>query len=121
LANKISSEYAGTAFGPFLAELAREVAQDKETLEGLMRRLEIAQSPVKQTAGWVGEKLGRLKLSETMTGGQNLSMWRALIEISHSHTGLVTEELADLAQRAEKQRSGLEKYRLQLASQALTS
>lgn len=138
LANKISSEYAGTAFGPFLAELAREVAQDKETLEGLMRRLEIAQSPVKQTAGWVGEKLGRLKLSETMTGGQNLkcflefetlslgiegklSMWRALIEISHSHTGLVTEELADLVQRAEKQRSGLEKYRLQLAGQALTS
>jgi hypothetical protein len=36
LASKISSEYAGTRFGPFLAELARDIDQDKVTLEELM-------------------------------------------------------------------------------------
>lgn len=137
LASKISSEYVNTRFGPFLAELARDIEQDKVTLEGLMERLGIQRSPIKQTAGWIMEKISRLKLSDTMTGDQDLkrllefetlslgiegklSMWRALIEASDSYPKLAIIDLAGLAKRAESQRSTLEDHRLQVANAALT-
>lgn len=137
LVSKISSEYADTPFGPFLAELAREIEQDKVTLEGLTERLGIQQNPIKQAASWIGEKASRLKLSETMTGDQNLkrllefemlglgiegklSMWRALMEVSDSYAELAAIDLAKLAKRAESQRSNLEAHRLQVAKEALT-
>ncbi len=138
LANKISSEYATATFGPFLADLARDIEQDKATLEGLMERLGIAQSPSKQAAGWITEKVTRLKLSDTMTGDQDLkrllefetlslgiegkaSMWRSLIEVSGSHAELAAIDLARLVKRAETQRANLEDYRLQAAHGALTA
>ncbi|MDQ3760459.1 MAG: hypothetical protein M3460_01760 [Actinomycetota bacterium] len=137
LANKISSEYANTRFGPFLAELAHDIEQDKATLEGLMERLGIQQSPIKQVTSWIGEKISRLKLSETMTGDQDLkrlleletlslgvegklSMWRALIAVRDAHPELAATDLARLAKRAESQLSILEDHRLQAASGALT-
>ncbi|MDQ4011590.1 MAG: hypothetical protein M3228_13060 [Actinomycetota bacterium] len=137
LASKISSDYARTQFGPFLAELARDVEQDRATLEGLMERLGIQQSAIKQGASWIAEKVSRLKLSETVTGDQNLkrflefetlslgiegklSLWRALIEIRESHAELAVTDLVRLAKRAESQRSNLEDHRLQVAHAALT-
>ncbi|HKR48709.1 MAG TPA: hypothetical protein VJT72_03850 [Pseudonocardiaceae bacterium] len=137
LANKISSEYADAPFGPFLAELAREIEQDKVTLEGFMERLGIQLSTIKQAAGWIMEKASRLKLSETMTSDPDLkrllefetlamgiegklSMWRALIEVSDSHTELAATDLVRLAKRAESQRADLEDHRLQVARAALT-
>ncbi|MBV8541572.1 MAG: hypothetical protein JO063_02065 [Pseudonocardiales bacterium] len=136
LANKISSEYADTRFGPFLAELTRDIEQDKVTLEALMERLGIQRSSTKQAASWIGEKATRLKLSETATGDRDLkrllefetlslgiegklSMWRALIEVSDSHAELAGTDLARLAQRAESQRSSLEDHRLEVAHGAL--
>lgn len=136
LANKISSECAGTRFGPFLAELARDIEQDKATLEGLMEQLGIQPSPLKEATSWIAEKLSRLKLSETMTGDTDLkrllefemlslgiegklSMWRALIEVNHAHSELAAADLTGFAKRAESQRSSLEDHRLQVADQAL--
>jgi hypothetical protein len=138
LASKISSEYADTPSGPFLAELAREIEQDKVTLEGLMERLGIQQSPLKQAAGWIVERISRLKLSETMTGDSNLkcllefetlslgiegklSMWRALLAVSDSYAELAAIDLASLAKRAENQRSTLEDHRLRIAHTALAN
>jgi hypothetical protein len=137
LANKISSDYAHTRLGPFLAELARDIEQDRVTLEGLMERLGIKQSAIKQGASWIAEKVTRLKLSETVTGDQDLkrflefetlslgiegklSLWRALIEIRDSHAELAATDLARLATRAESQRSNLEDHRLEVAHAALT-
>ncbi|MGH3973924.1 MAG: hypothetical protein ACRDS9_11465 [Pseudonocardiaceae bacterium] len=137
LANKISSDYAGTRFGPFLAELARDIEQDKVALEALMDRLGIKQSTIKQAAGWITEKASRLKMSEAITGDQDmkrfmefetlslgiegkLSLWRALIEVSDSYPELAATDLARLATRAESQRAGLENHRLQAAKSALT-
>ncbi len=137
LAKKISSEYAKTTFGPFLAELAREIEQDKATLEELMGRLGIQRSPVKEATSWVAEKVSRLKLSDTMTGDRDLkrlvacemlslgiegpaSLWRALIEVSPAHAELAATDLAGLAKRAESQRSNLESHRLQVANRALS-
>jgi hypothetical protein len=136
LASKISSEYAGTQFGPFLADLAREIEQDKVTLEGLMERLGFQQSPIKQAVGWIMEKVSRVKLSEVMTGEQDLkrllefetlslgiegklSMWRALIAVNDSYAELAAIDLARLAKRAENQRDNLENHRLQVVNGAL--
>ncbi|MGH3683680.1 MAG: hypothetical protein ACRDRU_15720 [Pseudonocardiaceae bacterium] len=136
LANKISNEYLDTSYGPFLTELARDIMQDKATLEELMERLEIQRSPIRQAASWIGEKLSRVKLSETMTGDQDLkrllefealslgiegklSMWRTLIRVSRSQVELAAIDLATLAERAESQRSKLEDHRLQIAHRAL--
>jgi hypothetical protein len=137
LASKISSEYAGTRFGPFLAELANDIEQDKATLEELMERLGIQQSVIKQGGSWIAAKISRLKLSDTVTGDQDLkrflefetlslgvegklSLWRALIEIRDSHPELAATDLDRLAKRAESQRSILEDHRLQVANAALT-
>jgi hypothetical protein len=136
LANKISDEQAGTQFGPPLADLAREIAQDKATLEDLMTRLAIEPNPIKQAASWIGEKLSRLKLSESMTGDQDLkrllefetlslgiegklAMWRALGAVSEIHAELAATDLAGLAKRAESQRATLEDLRFQIAGRAL--
>ncbi|MGH3768326.1 MAG: hypothetical protein ACRDS0_08160 [Pseudonocardiaceae bacterium] len=137
LANKISSEYANTTFGPFLAELAQDIEQDKKALEELMERLGIQRSQFKEATSWIAEKLSRVKLSDTMTGDQDLkrllefemlslgiegkaSMWRALIEVSPSHAELAATDLAGLAKRAESQRADLENHRLEVAGRALT-
>jgi hypothetical protein len=102
-----------------------------------MERLGIQQSAIKQGASWIAEKVSRLKLSETMTGNQDLkrflefetlslgiegklSLWRALIEIRDSYAELAATDLARLAKRAESQRSSLEDHRLQVANAALT-
>jgi hypothetical protein len=136
LANKISDEQSGTQFGPVLADLAQEIEQDKATLEELMRRLGIEPNPIKQAASWIGEKLSRLKLSEAMTGDQDLkrllefetlslgiegklSMWRTLSEVSEIHAELVATDLTGLAKRAENQRATLEDLRIRTAGRAL--
>lgn len=138
LASKIGSEYADTPFGPFLSELAGAIEQDKAALEELMKRLGIRQNPVKQAGSWLGEKVTRLKLSETMTGGPRLkqllefetlslgiegklSMWRALVEVSPAYPELAATDLGSLVKRAEKQRADLEVRRLQVATAALTT
>ena len=137
LSKKISSEYAQTPFGPFLAELAQEIEQDKATLEELMERLGIERSPVKEATSWVAEKATRLKLSDVMTGDPDLkrllefemlslgiegkaSMWRALIEVNPSYVELAATDLPGLAKRAENQRANLENHRLQVANRALS-
>src|SRR5918998_2479726 len=71
LANKISSEYAGTQFGPFLAELARDIDQDKATLEELMERLGNQESVIKQGGSWVAEKVSKLQLGDRITRDQD--------------------------------------------------
>ncbi|MGH2676397.1 MAG: hypothetical protein ACRDH1_13410, partial [Actinomycetota bacterium] len=46
-----------------LERLAREIDEDRATLEGLMEGLRIPRSPVKGPVAWVLEKVGRLKLN----------------------------------------------------------
>ncbi|MDQ2706622.1 MAG: hypothetical protein M3Z25_02865 [Actinomycetota bacterium] len=137
MASKISAEHGSTPLGQSLGEIAREIQQDKVTLEELMGRLQIEHDPIKQAAGWIGERLSRLKLSESMTGGPELkqllefetlslgvegklSMWRTLLEVSSAHAALAETDLDTLIKRAENQRSKLEDHRLQVASQALS-
>ena len=135
LANHIKTEYADTSFGPFLAELAGDIDQDKASLEELMERLGIAQSPTKQATSWIAEKASRLKLSETMSGGREMkrlmefemlslgiegkaSLWRALIAVSDSHPALATTDLARLEEPTGTQPARPEGQQSQRAEEA---
>ena len=44
-----------------LRVIAEEIAEDKRTLEELMRELTIRRNPVKRVGAWVGERVRRLK------------------------------------------------------------
>jgi hypothetical protein len=137
LANKISEQYADTEFGAILAELASDIEQDRGTLADLMTHLGIEQSAVKQAAGWISEKLTRVKLSDAMTGSADLklllecetlslgvegkhAMWLCLLEVRDRYPALAGTDLDALVKRAEDQRSRLERCRLDAASKAFT-
>ncbi|MGH3888445.1 MAG: hypothetical protein ACRDSZ_18095 [Pseudonocardiaceae bacterium] len=136
LAKKISEENAGTRYGSVLAELATEIDQDRATLAELMQRLNIERSAVKQAAGWITEKLTRVKFSDSLTGSADLkrllefetlslgiagklALWRALGQVIDRYPELAATDFDALAKRAEDQRSRLEELRLDAASKAL--
>ncbi|MBV9844684.1 MAG: hypothetical protein JOZ47_06400 [Kutzneria sp.] len=133
LAKKLAANNANTPLGSFLDQLAQEIDVDKSTLEGLMDRLEIARDPVAQAAGWVTEKLSRLKLNEAVTGSAELTRllelealgagihgklaaWRTLKHLRGDLPRLAGTDLDGLIQRARRQRDELEAYRLQAAN-----
>lgn len=69
---------ARTPVGPALDRVAREVAEERETLRGLIEELGFAQAWPKQVATWVGEHVGRLKLNGRIVRPSPLT---ALLEI----------------------------------------
>jgi hypothetical protein len=138
LAQRIADEYRKPPLGTFLADLARDIEMDKATLERIMAAVEISQDRLKQTVGWVGEKISRLKLSEAVTGDPALKqlmefevlsmgiegkmlLWRSLERVAGAYPALTEFDFGDLQKRAQVQREGLEEYRLSAAQAALTA
>lgn len=66
--NPESVDFAGP-----LADLCAEIEADRETLERAMAELGVRRDPVKAKAGWLAEKLGRLKLNGHLRGYSPLS------------------------------------------------
>jgi hypothetical protein len=136
LAERLADTYREVPLGPFVTELARDIAQDKAALEDLMGRLGIRTDALKEAAGWIAEKAGRLKLSDAMTGDPDLkrllelevlavgiegkiALWHSLLNVADSRSELAGIDIAGLAKRAEGQRAELEEHRLRAASDAL--
>jgi hypothetical protein len=130
LARRAASNNDGTDYGRVLSAVAREIEEDRATLEALMARLGVGRDRVKTAAAWAAEKAGRLKPNghlltysplsrleeiEFLLLGVSgkLSMWRAL---DHAIGGI---ELPELEARAESQRERLEALRLRAAREAL--
>ena len=137
LAAKLAHKHSGTERGPFFAELEREIRADREVLSGLIERLGYEQDQVKRALGWVGEKLSRLKLTDRLTGSPGLGalleaealslgiegkarLWRSLQHVAAADSRLAGADFGALFQRAERQREGLERHRLEFAAAALT-
>ena len=137
LARRARSSNKGNRFGEFLADLAVEIEQDRESLEHLMDRLNIGKDRLKVTAGWAGEKAGRLKLNgrflsysplsrlielEGLTAGVTgkLSLWQSLKSVADLDPILGEFELDTLIDRAKAQLQGLERERAAAAELALT-
>lgn len=85
LARRAASSNEGTPLGDFLARLADEIAEDRETLEEIMASLDVGADRVKNALGWGAEKLGRLKPNGQITGYSPLSR---LVELEGLHVGI---------------------------------
>jgi hypothetical protein len=136
LARRAASENAETPLGALLAELAEEIAEDRESLRELMKMLGVRADRKKVAAGWTAEKAGRLKPNAQLLGYSPLSplielealalgiegkrlLWRSLQTIADEH-GLPADRLDELAARARRQRDRVRRRRIALVPQALT-
>jgi hypothetical protein len=137
LARRAARQNAGEPLGTFLAgTLVTEIAADRRTLERLIARLEIKRSHWKIAAAWAFEKVGRLKLNGRLGTYSPLSrlleiealalgiegkraLWLALASTRLADEANQEFDFAQLAARAECQRSRLEDYRRAAAATAL--
>jgi hypothetical protein len=126
----------GGDYGPFLDELASQIAADRDALLRIMTGLGIGIDRVKVAAAWTAEKLARLKLSGRVRGYSPLSrivelvslalgvrvklaLWRTLETLESDLPALASAGLPDLIARAEHQLDGLEGHRLRAVSDTL--
>lgn len=135
LARRAAGNHEGER-GAQLSALADEIAEDREALRGIMKRLEVPESTLKKAAGWLGEKAGRLKPNDHLLTRSPLS---DVIEIELLRTGtaaricgfqvlravavedqrLSREELEHLIERADRQAEQLYAIHIQLAQENL--
>jgi hypothetical protein len=135
LARRACRQNEGTPLGRFLEELSHEIEEDRESLKGVMDSLDVGKDRLKVTAGWVGEKAGRLKPNNRLFGYSPLSR---LIELEGLALGVegkrglwqVLHELRDprlaqfdfdaLLERARRQRDQLQERRVAAGLDAFT-
>jgi hypothetical protein len=127
LAVRLKDENRGTPYEDFLTLLAGDIEQDVATLEAIMQRFGVDKAMLKTAGAKIGEKLGRLKPNEHLTGYSPLSrvqelellrtgvhgklaMWEALSEVSEADDRLDPDELRALVERAESQLAGLREH-----------
>jgi hypothetical protein len=135
LARRARRANDGTPYGEFLADLERQIGEDRISLLKIMRRLDTGRDELKEALGWTGEKLGRLKFNGRLTGyaplsrvvefealtagvHAKLSMWRSLRDLAPHHQRLDVDELDELIRRGEQQLDGLEEHRRRAAAEA---
>jgi hypothetical protein len=129
LAEKLRDNNQGTELGNTMAALHRDIEQDRATLEELMARLELERHPVKEAAGWLVERLSRLRLNPAITGSADLTrlletealslgiegklaMWLVLKEAAAVDRRLAGTDFDRLIERARGQRRTLEPHRV---------
>jgi hypothetical protein len=137
LARRAAGENEGSELGAFLSGLARDIEDDRDTLLALLSELGVKPDRLKVAAGWISEKLGRLKPNAQLRGYSPLSplveleglligiqgklaMWTALAEVAQD-VGLDRARFEALATRAERQQADVEGHRLEVARRALTA
>jgi hypothetical protein len=128
----------GTDYGDVLARVAKEIDEDRETLQRVMDALEVKRDHPKVLAGWVAEKLGRLKPNGQILGysplsrlveldglalgiSGKLSLWEALAEVADADDRLDPAELARLSKRADRQRKEVWELRRRAAREAFVA
>jgi hypothetical protein len=134
LARRALGNNRGTAYEADLARLAREIGEDRATLERLMERLRIPRSPVKAPLAWALEKVGRLKPNgrlleysplsrvielELLAGGVETkrALWVTIRALMQDGVDLGVD-LEELIARARRQRRLIERRRVQAAAEA---
>jgi hypothetical protein len=138
LARQLEARTEGTDFQPEMSRLAAEIEADLDTLTDLMQRIGATRNPGKQVIAWAAEKASRLKLTGLTSGGDELgtflsiealslgvegkaSLWTTLRELRDHYPELLSSDLDDLLQRAQRQRQVLETERLAAARRSLTT
>jgi hypothetical protein len=124
LAKRTAKENEGTEFGEPLKDLAAQIEADRAVLEDVLARLDVKRDQLKVGAGWLGEKLGRLKLNgrlleysplsrvielEGLIAGVNakLALWRTLAAAAADEPRIADIDFVHLIARGEEQLVGL--------------
>jgi hypothetical protein len=133
LARRAAGSNAEGELGDFLARLAEDIEEDRQTLVEVMSRLGVKRDPVKQSFAWGAEKVGRLKLNGRILGYSPLSR---LVEIEGLHIGIAGKlslwqvlaatsaselagiDLEALIARAQAQLAAIEPFRIAAAREA---
>lgn len=125
----------GSEFAEPLAKLTAEIAEDRRTLQAIMRDVGAEASRTKVAAGWTLEKLRRLKPNgrilkytplarvvelESLAIGISgkKAMWRALEDVASHEQRLARHDFPALAERADDQSARVEALRLDAARTA---
>lgn len=131
LSRRAARANCGTAVGEAVERLAAEIAKDRAELLDMMRALGIPIRHYKVLAGWVGEKLGRLKPNGHIVDRSPLSTlieletmhlivegngWRVLQQVADFDARLDRERLEGLPNRARQQADTLEALRIGIGS-----
>jgi hypothetical protein len=132
LAAKLRDNNQGTELGRVMVAVHHDISEDRDSLEALMSHLDVERHPVKEAAGWMLEKVSRLRLNPALTGSDELtrmletealslgiegklSMWLALKEAAATEPRLAAADYDRLIERARGQRRALEPHRLAAA------
>lgn len=138
LLTHLESAHAGTPWQRFFADLHADIAADRQELEALLARLQIAVSRPRQAMAWLAEKFAevKLRLDDAVAGPLHLleavealavgiegkrALWRALATAAECAPELRGIDYERLAQRADEQRQRVEVVRLEAARAALGS
>jgi hypothetical protein len=138
LAEKLRDNNQGTELGRAMVALHHDISEDRDTLESLLGQLELDRHAVKEAAGWMLEKVSRLRLNPALTGSAELTrlmetealslgiegklaMWLALKEAAAADPRLAGTDYDRLIERARGQRGALEPHRLAAAAAALSA
>jgi hypothetical protein len=136
LARRAAGANRSTAYGPVLERLAEEIAQDRDALLDVMRRLGVGRDRAKVALAWGAEKAGRLKVNGALLRYSPLSrleelemlslgvegkhaLWQALRRTHADDPRLRGVDLEALIERARSQRRRLERERRRAADEAL--
>jgi hypothetical protein len=136
LANQIRSRNRGTPLGELMGSLAPQIEEDRQTLIGLMRRIDSSRNPVKQAGAWITERASRVKFWGLTSGEPELgtfmaveslalgvwgklSLWRALAQVADQDPAIASVDLDELIARAQNQYDLLERERLAAGRRAL--
>ncbi|MFD0354036.1 hypothetical protein ACFVHW_09835 [Streptomyces sp. NPDC127110] len=134
LLRRAARSHRDTALGPPLAALAREVAEDRESLRAVMAGLGVPESRGRAALGRLAEKAGRLKLNGRLFTRSPLSdvleleamrlgvegkacMWRTLQALADRGARVDGARLHELVLRAERQIRILETLRGERSAQ----
>ena len=138
LARKLAEDTVGTPVAPFMEGLLADIDADRQSLEGVMTRLDVERQTAKQAGAWLTEKVSRLRFSQPVTGSRDLSlfmemetlelgilgklsMWRTLRETQGGDPRLAGVDLDALVKRAQEQADSLEPYRRDAAARAFSA
>lgn len=136
LVERLVANNEDEALDTYLVGLGQEIEADRDTLKTVMEHVGVRPSTPKQVAGKVLETLSRFRLNERVTGDPDVSrlmeletlsmgiegklaLWRSLAQVAGDRPELAAFDLEQLMDRAARQRSGLEPFRLQAAAKAL--
>jgi hypothetical protein len=138
LARRAERENAGTELGAFLQRLALDVTEDVDTLERIMKRLDLPLSSVKPPLALVAERVARLKPNGRVRGYSPLSrlleleslalglegkkvLWSNLRDLAGVNGRLDDIDFEALIERARRQRDELEPHRVEAGRIALAA